>query len=331
VETLSVLSREETLGSFDTPERAVSQGLVQKLLLGLSDGNAIEAILIATFGPRVAAALRIDLRVERRLGVSLLGRVPRLQQKIRYETCISTQVGCALGCVFCASSLVPFLRNLGVDEMLREIATVEAEIPRGGALKKVLFGGIGEPLMNYDNVVEVARRMAARGIGARVHTVGVTPYLERFFADYRPGLPWELAVSLHAPENELRTELMPVSKGYPIDEVCRTLAKAPPGLFIEAKYLMLAGVNDSLDQARQLADLLAGLPVHITLQLYNRIAERELHPSDPARVLEFQEELRKKGARVGILNSNIGGPVQGGCGQLRAKIAETSKRLRVVN
>jgi 23S rRNA (adenine2503-C2)-methyltransferase len=255
--------------------------------------------------------------------------VPRLQQKIRYETCISTQVGCALGCVFCASSLVPFLRNLSVDEMLREIATVEAKIPRGGTLKKVLFGGIGEPLMNYDTVLEVARSLASRGIGVRVHTVGVTPHLERFFRDYRPGLPWELAVSLHAPENELRTELMPVSKGYPLEEVCRTLKTAPPGLFIEAKYLMLAGVNDSLEHARQLADLTKELPVHITLQLYNQIRERELRPSDPARVLEFQAELRAKGARVGILNSNIGGPVQGGCGQLRAKI--TSKRLPVLH
>lgn len=321
-----VTSRERTLGSFDTPESAVTSGSVEKLLVELEDGNSVEAIIIATYGPRVAKLLSWERRLPARLGRPS-DRSPYLQEKIRYETCVSTQVGCALDCTFCASSLVPFVRNMSVEEMLREIATVEANIPAGGRLAKVIFAGVGEPLLNYDNVATVVRRLAARGVRSRINTVGVIPYLQRLFAER---LPVELIVSIHSPDDDLRAELMPVQKGYPLDEVCRVLASAPQPMLIEAKYLMLDGLNDTDGHADRLADRMRGLPVLVTLQMYNRIEERSYRPSRPDVVRRFAARLRSRGVRVAMLNSNIGEPVQGGCGQLRAKVVNPKSRLPVL-
>ena len=321
-----VLERVRTIGSFDTPEQSVCPGSVEKLVLKLDDGNAVEAILIGTFGPRVKKALELDAVVERRVGQRLSRHLPYLQRKIRYETCVSTQVGCALDCQFCASSLVPFVRNMTEEELLNEIASVEAEIPPGGQLKKVIFAGVGEPLMNYEAVAAVVHRLAARGVRSRINTVGVVPYLERMFSER---LPTELIVSFHAPNDALRTELMPVGKGYPLAEIIRVLKTAPKDMLIEAKYLMLRELNDTLEHAAELASLVAGLPLMVTLQLYNRIEERSYRPSEPAQVLRFAEALRARGIRVGMLTSNIGEPVSGGCGQLRARVINPGRRSRL--
>ncbi len=325
-----VLERERTIGTFDTPEKRVSPGSVEKLLLRLDDGNAVESIIIATFGPRVGMALKLDDRFKKKVGASAADNLPFFQKKIRYETCVSTQVGCALDCKFCASSLVPFVRNLSVEELEREIGTVEKNIPRGGRLSKVVFAGVGEPLMNYDNVAEVVRSLSARGVHSRVNTVGVIPYLEKMFAER---LPCELTVSIHAPEDDLRTEIMPVGKGYPLKEILRVLKTAAPGTFIEGKYLMLKGLNDSIAHARALAELLRGVNLVVGLQMYNRIDERDYEPSEPEQVRRFAAELRERGLQVGILNSNIGEPVQGGCGQLRARVVpgQGKSRLPVVD
>jgi 23S rRNA (adenine2503-C2)-methyltransferase len=310
---LRVIHREKTLGSFDTPEEVVTPGAVEKLLLGLDDGNAIEAILISTFGPRVSRALEL----EKRLGVNASARLPFMQKKIRYESCVSTQVGCALDCHFCASSLVPFLRNMSAAELMREIETVEKQIPSGGRLAKVIFAGVGEPLMNYENVASTVRWLHARGVRSRINTVGIVPILDRMFDEE---LPVELIVSFHAPDDELRTKLMPVGKGHPLREVCRVLKRAPKGMLIEAKYLLLDQLNDSDEHARRLADVVRDLPVMVTLQMYNKIEEREYRPATRERVLSFASVLRSLGVRVGMLNSNIGEPVRGGCGQLRARL-----------
>lgn len=321
-----VMERERTLGSFDTPESVVTAGAVEKLLVRLDDGNSVEAIIISTFGPRVARVLRLEERSG--LPSRWTDRWRHLQRKIRYETCVSTQVGCALDCTFCASSLVPFVRNMSVDEMLREIATVEANIPAGGRLSKVVFAGVGEPLMNYENVATVVRKLAARGVKSRINTVGVIPYLQRLFEER---LPVELIVSIHSPDDDLREELMPVQKGYPLDEVCAVLRTAPTEMLIEAKYLMLRDLNDTDGHADRLAARMKGLPVIVTLQMYNTIDERPYRPSAPERVRAFAARVRSHGLNVAILNSNIGEPVQGGCGQLRARVVNKKSRLPVLS
>jgi 23S rRNA (adenine2503-C2)-methyltransferase len=316
---MRLLEREKTFGTFDTPEGPVSEGFVEKLLLELEDRNAVEAVVIATFGPRVRRALELDAKIGELIGVHPAARLGSVQDRIRYEACISTQVGCALDCQFCASSLVPFVRNLSVEEMEGELAAVEEQIPREGDLRKVVFAGIGEPLMNYDNVSAVVRALDRRGVVAKINTVGVIPSLERLIDE---DLPSELAVSIHAPDDDLRSTLMPAGKGYTIAEICRVLARAPARMKIEAKYLMLRDLNDSQAHADRLAERLAGLRLTIGIQIYNHIAERSYLPSPPERVREFVARLRSHGLSVGVLNSNIGEPVRGGCGQLRAQIVQ---------
>jgi 23S rRNA (adenine2503-C2)-methyltransferase len=322
--TFRVVQRERTIGTFDTPEARVFPGSVEKFLLELDDDNAIEAILIGSFGPRVRSLLEID----RAIGKRFLDRLPYIQRKIRYETCISTQVGCALDCHFCASSLVPFVRNLSIEEMLRQIATIEFNIPKGGRLQKVVFAGVGEPLLNYEAVAAVVKQLHARGIPSRINTVGVIPYLEKLFAER---LPCELVVSIHAPDDALRAELMPVGRGYPLKDLARVLEKKPEGMLVEAKYLMLNGINDSIDHARALAEYVRRLPVMVTLQMYNRIPELDYAASSTEAVLAFASELRRHAITVGMMNSQLGDPVAGGCGQLRARIGnDRKKRLAVI-
>ncbi|MBI4819035.1 MAG: radical SAM protein [Deltaproteobacteria bacterium] len=318
VRPLFIRRSSRTLGSFDTPESKVTQGSVEKFLLELPDGNAIEAVLLGHFGPRVALLLEADAAIERRLGRAPLRAWARLQRKISWETCVSTQVGCALDCRFCASSTVPFLRNLTSDELESEIAAIESRIPAGGRLRKVLFAGIGEPLLNYPAIASVIRALLSRGIAAKVNTVGVIPSLESLFAD---GLEVELAVSIHAPNDELRAELMPAGKGYKLAEIKGMLSRAPASIrFIELKYLLLDGVNDSPDHATELAEFARGLEATVCLQIYNRIEGLGYEGSPAERVRAFASQLRGAGARVDILNSNLGGTVDGGCGQLRARI-----------
>jgi 23S rRNA (adenine2503-C2)-methyltransferase len=325
-----VLEEQDTLGSFDTPEGVVTPGCVKKLVLELDDKNAVEAILIGHFGPRVNRALQLDNAFSKKVfDFHPAQHLPYLQKKIAYETCISTQVGCPLDCQFCASSVVDFARNLTKDEILREIATVEAHIPKGGQLRRVLFAGVGEPLMNYDNVSAVARDLNKRNIVPKFNTVGVIPYLKKLFEE---GLECELALSIHAPTDALRETIMPAAKGYKLGEICEVISQAPPTVkFIEAKYLMLKDINDELRHAKELAKIFAGLPVFVCLQIYNQIDERDYEPSEPERVREFARTLREHGITVDILNSNIGKSIDGGCGQLRARVTKRRGSLKVVN
>lgn len=329
--TLPVLEETgRTLGSFDTPEGKVCPGSVEKLVLSLHDGNAVEAILIGHFGPRVNIALELDDLIHKKVGIRPASYSKLIQRKIAYDTCVSTQVGCALDCKFCASSVVPFVRNLTADEILGEIATIETRIPRGGKLRKVLFAGVGEPLMNYDNVAKVARTLKRRGIAVKVNTVGVLPYLERLFSDR---LECDLAVSIHAPNDELRAQLMPAGKGYKLGQICAMLKKAPSSIrFLEAKYIMLEEINDSLEHARELVELMRGLPLTVCLQIYNHIEEFDYTPSPPTQVVRFARTLRDGGLTVDILNSNLGEDVVGGCGQLRARVEQKkASRLAIVD
>jgi 23S rRNA (adenine2503-C2)-methyltransferase len=139
-------------------------------------------------------------------------------------------------------------------------------------------------------------------------------------------LPVNLIVSIHAPNNELRRKLVPITASYPLEDIVRVLRGAPRWMFIETKYLLLEDVNDSEDHAGELADLLKGLNVVVTLQSYNRIPERNYVKSAPHRVQAFADTLRRRGFTVGFLNSNIGEPVEGGCGQMRVNAVRANSR-----
>jgi len=319
---LPIVEEQVSRGTFDTLERVAGFGTTRKLVMRLDDGAAVECVVIGMH------SRRLDLL---RRGAGLVGlgeRVwshPEVARRVKTDICISTQVGCAVGCRFCASSLLPFGRSLTVGELLQEIETGRRTLLPGQRLARVFYAGIGEPLLNYDNVSEVVRYLWARhGIASTVNTSGIIPSLERLMADR---LPVNLIVSIHGSNDELREQLIPINGRYPLREILRVLGKAPPWMFVELKYLMLRGVNDSLQNADELAALLRGLPAVLTLQIYNRISELPYEQSAPDTIRAFAARLRALGIQVGMFNSNIGEGIGSGCGQLRARDLVRRSRL----
>jgi 23S rRNA (adenine2503-C2)-methyltransferase len=311
-QTLPYTRVQKALGSFATVEDRTTFGHVSKFAFCLQDKATIEGLLIATFPSWVyylrsfSEVVRQDRSVE---------QISFVRRRIHYDVCISTQVGCAVNCPFCASSLLPFLRNLTLDEMLAQIETLRRALPPKARLQRIYYSGIGEPLLNDEVVVETARYLLARHyIPSTINTSGIIPAMEKIMSQR---LPVNLIVSIHAPNNELRRKLVPITNVYPLEDIVRVLRGAPGWMFIETKYLLLQDVNDSEDHANELADLLGRLNVVVTLQSYNRIAERDFAQSPAQRVQAFADVLRRRGFRVGFLNSNIGEPVEGGCGQMR--------------
>jgi 23S rRNA (adenine2503-C2)-methyltransferase len=314
IQALPVVEERVSRGSFDTLEEAVGFGTTRKLVLRLADGAAVECVVIGIHGRR------LDLlhRAARFVGMGAhLWAHPEVARRVKVDVCISTQVGCAVGCRFCASSLLPFGRSLSVGELLGQIETARRTLAPGQRLARVFYAGIGEPLLNYDSVSEVVRYLWARhGIASTVNTSGILPALERLFSER---LPVNLIVSIHAPNDRLREELIPLNRRYPLAEIVRVLGKAPPWMFVELKYLMLRGVNDSLEHADELGALLRGLPAVLTLQMYNRIDELPYDRSGAETIRAFAAQLRTHGIRVGMFNSNIGEGIGAGCGQLRLR------------
>jgi 23S rRNA (adenine2503-C2)-methyltransferase len=311
---LPVVEERVSRGTFDTVEETVGLGTTRKLVLRLEDGAAVECVVIGIHGRR----LDLLRRAAEVLGVGeRMWRHPEIARRVKVDVCISTQVGCAVGCRFCASSLLPFGRSLSVRELLGQLETARRTLLPGQRLARVFYAGIGEPLLNYENVSEVVRYLWARhGIASTVNTSGVLPALERLFAER---LPVNLIVSLHAPNDRLRAELIPLNHRYPLRDLLRVLAAAPPWMFVELKYLMLRGVNDSIQHADELGALLDGLPILLTLQIYNRIEELTYERSAVETIRVFADRLRGHGIRVGMFNSNIGEGIGAGCGQLRLR------------
>jgi 23S rRNA (adenine2503-C2)-methyltransferase len=302
----------KTLGSFATVEDRTTFGHVSKFAFCLEDQSTIEGLLIATFPSWVYYLRKSAGMVERDHTVE---QIPLVRRRIHYDVCVSTQVGCAVNCPFCASSLLPFLRNLTLDEMLAQLETLRRALPPKARLQRIYYSGIGEPLLNDEVVLETARYLLARHyIPSTINTSGIIPAMEKIMSQR---LPVNLIVSIHAPNNELRRKLVPITNAYPLEDIVGVLRGAPRWMFIETKYLLLENINDSDDHANELADLLGGLKVVVTLQSYNRIAERDFAKSSPQRVQAFADTLRRRGFTVGFLNSNIGEPVESGCGQMR--------------
>jgi 23S rRNA (adenine2503-C2)-methyltransferase len=314
VSALPVVEERVSRGTFDTFERTVGLGTTRKLVLRLEDGAAVECVVIGVHGRRLERLRRAAEAVG--LG-ERLWRHPEVARRVKVDVCISTQVGCAVGCRFCASTLLPFGRSLSVQELLAEIETARQTLLPGQRLARVFYAGIGEPLLNYDSVSEVVRYLWVRhGIASTVNTSGVLPALERLFADR---LPVNLIVSLHAPNDRLREELIPINHRYPLGDLVRVVREAPPWMFVEMKYLMLRGINDSIQHADELGALLRGLRVVLTLQIYNRIEELPYERSAAETVRAFAARLRENGVAVGMFNSNIGENIGAGCGQLRLR------------
>ena len=235
--------------------------------------------------------------------------------------CISSQVGCRQGCAFCASTIGGLVRDLTASEMFDEVLYSQKDL--GEKIDRIVLMGIGEPLENYDAVVRFLRlvnRPDGLNIGMRHISVSTCGLTEKIDALAQEDLPVTLAVSLHAPDDDTRSRLMPVNRRYGVGSVIRACERyfEKTGRRISFEYAMIDGVNDSDAQARQLAALAGQVKAHINLIPLNHVEERALAPSPKERLQRFCRILEENGANCTVRRS-LGGDVDASCGQLRRK------------
>ena len=235
--------------------------------------------------------------------------------------CISTEVGCRMGCAFCASTIGGLVRKLEPYEMLDEV--LFTQIDSGLPVSRVVLMGIGEPLDNFDNVMrflELVNSEEGMNISMRhisLSTCGLVPKIDEL-AEKK--LQISLAISLHGPNDAIRDRIMPVNKAYPSEELiaaCRRYFDAT-GRRIHFEYAMIDGVNDKPEHARELLRRLKGLPAHFNLIPLNHVEESPLKPSTKAAVANFQKIL-EEGGITATVRRTLGGDIDASCGQLRRK------------
>lgn len=269
--------------------------LVSKYLFKLSDNNKIEAVL-----------MRHDY------GNSL---------------CVSTEVGCNMGCAFCESGRLKKVRALTSAEMVEQILFIEENL--NIRITHVVLMGIGEPFDNYDNVMDFIRIINnPKGIelGARhitISTCGIVPKIKEFMNE---NLQVNLAISLHAPNNQLRNQLMPINKAYPLEVLIPTLKEYVnvTNRRLTFEYIMLSGINDKIECAEELAELLKGINCYVNLIPYNETSHFEFKRSSNEQVMKFYDILKKKGIGVTV-RREFGSKVMAACGQLRSHYEEGQK------
>ncbi len=290
------LSQETMITNLAPIKVVVSRDGAKKFLFGLSDGAAVEAVL--------------------------------LPEGKRSTVCISTQVGCSFGCLFCASGGGGLTRNLRAGEIVDQARKAKFD-PDAGRLTNIVLMGMGEPLANYEATAKAVRIFAhERGLGfgkrrITISTAGFLPGIRRLLAD---DLPIRVALSLHATDNKTRSRLMPINKKYPLEEVleaCRGLGRMRTPLTLE--YMLIQEVNDSLADARRLVDIARTLKANVNLIPYNPASDRRFKTPSADRVLRFQARLREAGVLAFIRRSR-GEDIEAACGQLRTAAAKEKQR-----
>jgi 23S rRNA (adenine2503-C2)-methyltransferase len=296
----------------------------RKWLLDVGTGNAIESVFIP--------------------------------EEKRGTLCISSQAGCALACTFCSTGRQGFNRNLTVEEIIGqlwltaralracaaqggEVRTAQSDVGSLGRgvteerpITNVVMMGMGEPLANFDNVVTAMRLMLddhAYGLSRRrvtVSTAGLVPGIDRL----REECPVSLAVSLHAPNDELRNELVPINRKYPIKELlasCLRYVEAAPRGYVMFEYVMLAGVNDTVFQARELAALVKDVPCKVNLIPFNPFPGVQYERSSPGAIDRFREVLMQAGL-IATVRKTRGEDIDAACGQLAGQVQDRTNRTR---
>jgi len=262
---------------------------VKKYLFRLFDDNFVEAVLM-----------------EHDYGLSI---------------CVSSEVGCNMGCAFCESGRLKKVRDLGSYEMVEQILLVEADIKK--RISSVVIMGIGEPLDNYTNVmdfIKIINDPKGIAIGARhitLSTCGIVPKLKDLMEE---SLQINLAISLHAPNTELRDKIMPINRAYKLDLLMATIKEyiEKTNRRVTIEYVMLDGVNDSEAHANELASLLRGLNVYVNLIPYNETNHIEFKRAGKEQIMKFYDTLKKRGINVTI-RKEFGSKIDAACGQLRSK------------
>ncbi len=284
------LSEQYYIGNLVCAQKQVSKkdGTV-KFLFELHDGNYIESVF--------------------------------MKYKHGNTLCVSSQVGCAMGCTFCASTIGGKVRNLTAAEIIEQIIAAEAET--GEKISNIVMMGIGEPLDNFGNVVQflkIVNHPDALNIGYRhisLSTCGIVP---KIYELSELGFPITLSVSLHAPFDEMRTEMMPVNKAYPLDTLIRAMKDyvKKTNRRISIEYALIRGKNDSAACADKLASQFSGGLFHINLIPVNNVRETGYQKTDARHVLAFQQRLLRRGLNATV-RRELGSDIDAACGQLRKK------------
>lgn len=263
----------------------------EKLLVTLADGGQVECVL--------------------------------LREEDRRSICVSSQVGCAMGCVFCASGLDGVDRNLSRGEILEQMLRLQRLLPADERLSHIVMMGMGEPLANLDNVLpalEVAKDSRGLGISPRritISTVGIPASIDRLA---RHSTPFQLAISLHAPNDPLRNRLVPVNKKIGIESILASADRyfESSGRRITFEYVLLAGINDSAECAEQLVALLQGRISMLNVIPYNAVSGLPYQTPDPQAIHQFRTILLEGGINV-MFRQRKGDGIDAACGQLRRK------------
>ena len=275
------------IGSLSINDKLCSIDGTIKYLLALNDGNLIESVA--------------------------------MKYKYGIVVCVSTQVGCKMGCNFCASTVGGLVRSLTPGEIIDQVLTIQKDI--GERVSNIVLMGIGEPLNNYDNVIRFIKNVTSHmglGIGSRhisISTCGLVPEILRLSEEK---IPIMLSVSLHAPNNEIRDKIMPINKDYPIDELmaaCRAYVRKT-NKRITFEYAMIEDLNDSLDCAYELSEKVKGIMCLVNLIPVNEAGNKKYKKSKDARIIKFKEYLEGKGIAITI-RRELGSDINASCGQLK--------------
>ncbi|MDY3929482.1 MAG: 23S rRNA (adenine(2503)-C(2))-methyltransferase RlmN [Clostridia bacterium] len=289
--TRELLSEKSYISKLKIREKYVSKldGTI-KYLFTLDDGNCIETVIM------------------------------RYHHGI--TVCISSQVGCRMGCGFCASTIGGLYRSLTAGEILNQVIYAQKDI--GERISNIVMMGIGEPLDNYDNVIKFLHNVNhpdGLNIGYRHISLSTCGLVDKIYRLAEENLPITLSVSLHAPNNEIRDSIMPVNHKYKIEELikaCREYINKTTRR-ISFEYSLISGVNDSVENACELAELLKGMLCHINLIPVNHVEERDYHKSKNSDIKKFRDKLIQLGMNVTI-RRELGSDISASCGQLRKKL-----------
>lgn len=238
------------------------------------------------------------------------------------SVCVSSQVGCNMGCAFCASGLTKKKRDLTSGEMVAQVLKIQRELDKtNDRLSHIVVMGTGEPFDNYENLMtflETVNHDRGLGIGSRHITVSTCGIVPRIYDFSKAHTQYNLAISLHAPNQALRQELMPVSKAYPLDELMEAIRfyGKENNRRLTFEYILLKGVNDQPEHARQLAKLLKGLNAYVNLIPYNSVDEKQFKSVKHDEAMVFYDLLMKNHVRATIRKEH-GQDIDAACGQLR--------------
>lgn len=283
------LKNNYTICNYNILKKLESSDGTKKYLFDILDGNIIESVLM-----------------EYHYGKSV---------------CVSSQVGCKMGCKFCASTGIPFVRNLTAGEIVEQILAIEQDT--GDKISNIVFMGIGEPLDNYDNVIKAIRILnnpKGLGIGARHISVSTSGLVPRIYDLAKENIQCTLSVSLHASNNEKRSSMMPVNNRYSVEELIKACKDyiAMTNKRISFEYALAKDNNDNMQDAKELANLLKGMLCHVNLILINKIENGKFTKSSNENIIKFRDYLNDHGI-VATIRRELGSDIEAACGQLRRK------------